>query len=54
LEETAAGLASKIEETCSKPEEQLELFGLSARDFILQNKNWALQAQRISKFLSSL
>ena len=53
-DETPEGLAQLIQEVCSKDPAELERFGQRAREFVLQNKNWIRQGQRIYEFISTL
>lgn len=50
-EENAEGVAQKLKEILSKPEEELFLFGQKAKAFVLENKSNIKQAQRICTLL---
>ncbi len=49
-----AALARLLREVCSKPPAELDEFGRRACEFVLRNKNWTVQTQRIYEFISSL
>jgi len=53
-DETPEGLAQIIQDVCSKDPAELEQFGQRAREFVLHNKNWTLQGQRIYEYICSL
>lgn len=53
-DETPNGLAQLIEDVCSEGAVELEQRGQLARDFVLQNKNWICQGERIYEFVSKL
>ena len=53
-DETPTGLARLIGEVCSRDPLELERRGKGARDFMLRNKNWTRQAERIRDFVSAL
>ena len=52
--ETPDGLARLLREVCSKPPAELDEFGRRACEFVLRNKNWTVQTQRIYEFIRSL
>lgn len=47
-------LYQKIIEVLNKPNDELKLFGLKAREFILKNKNPEKQCEKISKMINNL
>lgn len=53
-DETPEGLAQVIQEVCSKDPAELEQFAQRAREFVLRNKNWIRQGERIYEFICSL
>ena len=53
-DETPDGLARLIQEVCTKDQAELTEFGQRAQTFVLQNKNWTRQGQRIYEFISTL
>lgn len=53
-DETPAGLARLIEAVCARSADDLAAFGQRARQFVVQEKNWRRQGQRIYDFLCSL
>lgn len=46
-DESVEGMSKKIEEICSKPQEELEAFGKAASEFILKNKNAEAQVKKM-------
>ena len=50
-DESIEGMARKIEEICSKPQEELDAFGEAASEFILKNKNAAAQVRKMLEAL---
>lgn len=50
----SVSLSQKIIEVLNKPEEELKIFGLKAREFILKNKNPEKQCEKISKMINNL
>lgn len=53
-EETPQGLARKIEEVCDRPAQELSAKGRGAREFVLENKTWQQQGQRVYSFVSRI
>lgn len=53
-DETPPGLATAIQEACSLPSETLDDFGAKAQDFVVRNKNWSVQGQRVFEFLKGI
>lgn len=53
-EESPQALASLIQEVCSKPAEELREFGESSRRFVMTQKNYRRQGERIYEFMQSL
>lgn len=53
-EETPEALARLIEEVCQLPQEYLMGFGARAREYVLSNKNWDVQAGRVIDFLGKI
>lgn len=53
-EETPEALAKLIEETSELPTEYLWEFGARAREYVLINKNWDVQARRVIDFLREI
>lgn len=53
-EETPLGLSCLLHEVCSKSPVELDEFGQRAREFVLRNKNWTVQGQRVFDFICSL
>lgn len=51
-DESVEGMAKKIEEICSKPQEELDAFGKAASEFILENKNAVAQVKKILEALA--
>lgn len=47
-------MADKIIEICEKPKKELDEFGLKAKQFVLENKNAKVQAQKITDMLSNM
>ncbi len=52
--ESPGALAVMLQEVCSKDPEELSRFGRRARDFVLENKNYLRQGQRIYEFLENI
>lgn len=50
-DESVEGMARKIEEICSKPQEELDAFGKAASEFILKNKNPEAQVRKMLEAL---
>lgn len=50
-DESIEGMARKIEEICSKPQEDLDAFGKAASEFILKNKNAEAQVRKMLEAL---
>lgn len=50
-EETPVALANLVEEVCQLPPKDLLEFGARAREYVLNNKNWDVQAERVKDFL---
>lgn len=46
-DESIEGMAKRIEEVCSKPQEELDAFGRAASEFIVKNKNAEAQVKKI-------
>lgn len=53
-DETPEGLAQLIQDVCSKDPAELEQLGQRAREFVLLNKNWTRQGERIYEFICNL
>lgn len=53
-DETPEGLTALIRKVCTMPANERDDFGRSARHFVLQNKSWIRQGQRISEFIRNL
>lgn len=53
-EQTPQALAQLIEDVCGKEQAELDAFGEQARAYMLTNKTWAAQGQRVYQFLTSL
>ena len=53
-DETPTGIAKRIQEICSKPQEELQAFGQSASQFVLQEKNPQKQVSKILNFFYKL
>lgn len=51
---TPDGLAKVINKVCSKSKEELVTMGISAREFMLNERNWKAQTNRIINYLSKL
>ena len=51
---TPEGLAQVIQDVCWRDSAKLANFGQRAREFVLQNKNWARQGKRIYEFICRL
>jgi glycosyltransferase involved in cell wall biosynthesis len=51
-DETPRGLARTILDVCSRPDAELEAFGEAARRFVLANKTWRRQGERVFEFVS--
>jgi glycosyltransferase involved in cell wall biosynthesis len=49
--DTPQALAHLIERVCSMPEADIEAFGRNARQFVLRDKSWAHQGERVFAFL---
>ena len=52
--ESPEGLAALIDEVCHSPAEQLDSLGASAREFVVTNKSWLMQARRVADFIDVL
>lgn len=50
-DESIEGMARKIEEICSKPQEELDALGKAASEFILKNKNAEAQVRKMLEAL---
>jgi glycosyltransferase involved in cell wall biosynthesis len=53
-DETPRGLAARIRDVCSRPDEELTAFGGEAKRFVLTNKTWRRQGERVFEFVSRL
>jgi len=52
-DETPAGLAKLLTSVCAKSPEELGEFGQKAREFVLREKNYLRQGERIYRFMQS-
>ena len=46
-DETPEGLAALIQRVCEMPAAELDAFGRAAREFVLRNKSWKRQGERV-------
>jgi len=51
-EESPKGIKRKLKEIIKKSKEELKIFGEKARNFVLENKNKSVQAEKIVKMLN--
>lgn len=53
-EETPEALAQLIQEVCALDPDDLQEFGARAREYVLSNKTWDVQARRVRDFLEQV
>jgi len=53
-EETPEALARLIQEVCALDPDDLQNLGARAREYVLSNKNWDVQAGRVQEFLEQV
>lgn len=51
-DESVSGIKAKIEEVCEKSQQELDVFGKRAAEFIRKNKNAYVQAQKVVNMIS--